>query len=376
MVSSAKIYIIGGYALKKIISLAVVVLLLLTMLPITSAAGVTVYVTVSIDGKLELAAAPVTVTELTVEAAIKAAHKAYYSGGESGYAADASYGAYILLKAWGIEYPAYVIVNDAPTSADAAHYWTIDEYPIKNGDNITISTTTNALKDTKAISLTAEASGKYTTVTVMEWILDTTTYEYSSQPYPNAAITDPKTGTLLGTTNNIGEAQIIVPAGGVVAADGFSAIYISPAAVADPTPVTVYTVALSSQAVKVNGVATAFEVYNINGSNYFKLRDLAYVLNGTKSQFSVDFDQAKQAISCVKGAAYTANSTELNIGEDKSASAVPSAQSLFIDGAAASLTAFNIGGNNFFKLRDLGTALGFNVDYDDATRTMLITSVS
>ena len=35
-------------------------------------------------------------------------------------------------------------------------------------------------------------------------------------------------------------------------------------------------------------------------------------------------------------------------------------------------TAYNIGGNNYFKLRDLGQALGFNVTWDDATRTVSI----
>ena len=33
-----------------------------------------------------------------------------------------------------------------------------------------------------------------------------------------------------------------------------------------------------------------------------------------------------------------------------------------------------IGGNNFFKLRDLGTALNFDVDYDGATSTMIVKS--
>jgi hypothetical protein len=135
-----------------------------------------------------------------------------------------------------------------------------------------------------------------------------------------------------------------------------------------------YTVKLSSQAVTVDGAAKNLEVYNIDGSNYFKLRDLAFVLNGTGSQFSVGYDADKKMISCATGAAYVPDGTELKIGEDKSATAVPSTQSLFIDGKASSLSAFNIGGNNFFKLRELGTALNFNVDYDDATRTMLIKS--
>ena len=39
--------------------------------------------------------------------------------------------------------------------------------------------------------------------------------------------------------------------------------------------------------VLVNGVSKSFDAYNINGSNYFKLRDLAYVLNGTEKQFEI-----------------------------------------------------------------------------------------
>ena len=38
------------------------------------------------------------------------------------------------------------------------------------------------------------------------------------------------------------------------------------------------------------------------------------------------------------------------------------------------LEAFNIGGNNYFMLRALGEALGFEVDYDAATRTMIVNS--
>jgi hypothetical protein len=37
----------------------------------------------------------------------------------------------------------------------------------------------------------------------------------------------------------------------------------------------------TSSTVLVNGKNVAFDAYNINGNNYFKLRDLAYTLNGT-----------------------------------------------------------------------------------------------
>ena len=134
------------------------------------------------------------------------------------------------------------------------------------------------------------------------------------------------------------------------------------------------TVMLTNQNLTVDGEAKNTEIYNIDGSNYFKLRDMAALLNGTGSQFSVDFDSARNTIVVKTGAAYTSVGGELATGTDKSDSAVASAQSVEIDGTKVELTAFNIGGNNFFKLRELGTALGFDVDYDSATATMIVKS--
>ena len=38
------------------------------------------------------------------------------------------------------------------------------------------------------------------------------------------------------------------------------------------------------------------------------------------------------------------------------------------------IVTYNLGGNNFFKLADLGAALGFGVAYDEDSRTMLVSS--
>ncbi|MCR4567241.1 MAG: copper amine oxidase N-terminal domain-containing protein [Pseudobutyrivibrio sp.] len=130
----------------------------------------------------------------------------------------------------------------------------------------------------------------------------------------------------------------------------------------------------TSQNLTVNGEKQETEIYNIDGSNYFKLRDMAVLLNGTGSQFSVAWDEASATISVTTGEAYTAVGGELSIGADKSVTAVESSQKLIINGNAVDLTAYNIGGNNFFKLRELGMALGFEVDYDEATTTMQVIS--
>ncbi len=135
------------------------------------------------------------------------------------------------------------------------------------------------------------------------------------------------------------------------------------------------TVVPSSQKLTVDGVAKNTEIYNIDGSNYFKLRDIAALLNGTDSEFSVDYDAESKTIYIWTGASYTSVGGELTTGTDKSASAVPSSQRIMVDFEPVDLTAYNIGGNNFFKLRDLGDALGFDVGYDSETRTILIDSV-
>ena len=130
----------------------------------------------------------------------------------------------------------------------------------------------------------------------------------------------------------------------------------------------------TNQGLKVDGEEKTTEIYNISGYNYFKLRDIAMLLNGTEAQFSVAFDTETRLVSVTTGAAYEPVGGELETGTDKSATCVLSGWKVEVNGEAKDIVAYNLGGNNFFKLKDLGAALGFGVDYDEATRTMLITS--
>ena len=127
--------------------------------------------------------------------------------------------------------------------------------------------------------------------------------------------------------------------------------------------------------VTVNGEAKAFEAYNINDNNYFKLRDIAYVLNGTDASFSVGWDGAANSIALVKGEAYAPTGSEMKVSGTKDIKdAVESTSAILIDGQKAALKAYTIKGNNYFKLRDLGTALGFQIGWDNASQTISITS--
>ena len=134
-------------------------------------------------------------------------------------------------------------------------------------------------------------------------------------------------------------------------------------------------VVASPQNLSVDGVDADCDKYNIDGSNYFKLRDLAQLLSKTDSRFSVAFDAQSNAVTIVSGKEYIPVGGELARGQDQSKTAVVSKQSVLIDGKAVDgLSIYNIGGNNYFKLRDLGNALGFTVDYDADSKTAIVLS--
>ena len=123
--------------------------------------------------------------------------------------------------------------------------------------------------------------------------------------------------------------------------------------------------------VLVNGAPTAFDAYNINGSNYFKLHDLAFIVNHTPKQFSVGWDAENQAISLVTGGEYAAVGGEMaSSGNTQNKPAAPTTAKVYINGTQALFSAYNIGGNNYFKLRDVASAINFGVTWDAPTSTI------
>lgn len=130
--------------------------------------------------------------------------------------------------------------------------------------------------------------------------------------------------------------------------------------------------------------AWLMDAYNINGNNYFKLRDLAFAFTyeGSNRPFEVTWDGEKNAINLISNTQYTAVGGECG-GWDvatesfpepswdeiingktvvrQQTEAVPTTSDIYIDGVKVNLTAYYINGNNYFKLRDLAQALDFEV---------------
>ena len=125
----------------------------------------------------------------------------------------------------------------------------------------------------------------------------------------------------------------------------------------------------------VDGVAQNPTVYKIGGSNYFKIRDLAAILNGTSKQFGVGYDSATKSVTATTGQGYAKQDSDLAgppAGGNKTA--VPSNDTIYVDGAPIQAEVYKIDGSNYFKLRDLGDALGFAVDWSKEQGMMIDTS--
>ncbi len=124
--------------------------------------------------------------------------------------------------------------------------------------------------------------------------------------------------------------------------------------------------------VMVDGTDVSFDAYNIAGSNYFKLRDLAEVVTGTEKQFDVGYDNTANAITLTSGSEYADSKGEVSTGDGKAKVAKATTSKIYVDGNETPFTAYNIGGNNYFKLRDVAKVLNIGVGYDEATKVITI----
>ena len=127
-----------------------------------------------------------------------------------------------------------------------------------------------------------------------------------------------------------------------------------------------------TQTIEIDGHRTLFRTYAVvadNGgeTNYVKLRDVAYALSGTKVQFNVDWDGD---VIIVPETPYKANGSEMStpFSGDRSYTKATSATKIYdksVPFSAIVLTDDQGGDYTYYKLRDLGQVLGFNVSWSE-----------
>lgn len=126
----------------------------------------------------------------------------------------------------------------------------------------------------------------------------------------------------------------------------------------------------STQQVNVDGATVEFQMYalkdeNNNDTNYVKVRDVAHILNGTAAQFSVGWDGA---VNLIPGQSYEGNGSEMSTPFSGERTYTPATAPTNVNSQTVELDAIVLndddgGGYTYYKLRDLGTALGFTVDW-------------
>ena len=104
--------------------------------------------------------------------------------------------------------------------------------------------------------------------------------------------------------------------------------------------------------ITIDGVEVKFEAYNINGNNYFKLRDVAYSLNDTEKRFSVNWVAENNSANLITGEDYVPIGGEMNLGNNEQKTAALSNTNIMVNGEGVTATVYLIDGSNYFKLRD------------------------
>lgn len=127
----------------------------------------------------------------------------------------------------------------------------------------------------------------------------------------------------------------------------------------------------TTQKVRLDDKDVAIYGYNIDGENYFKLRDVAAVLKDSKVKFGVEYKDG--LVTLTKGADYKALDTDQKEVKAES-EAMLTNDKVKVGETDLTAKAFKIDGNNYYRVRDLGKALEFGVDYDEASNTVLLSS--
>ena len=129
----------------------------------------------------------------------------------------------------------------------------------------------------------------------------------------------------------------------------------------------------TTQKVKLDGKDVVIYGYNIDGYNYFKLRDLAAVLKDSQAKFGVEYKDG--VVTLTKAADYKVAESDQKEVKAMSKGMLTNDKVLVGD-KTLTATAYKVDDSNYYKLRDLGKELGFGVGYDEATKSVLLTSVA
>ena len=121
--------------------------------------------------------------------------------------------------------------------------------------------------------------------------------------------------------------------------------------------------------VTVNGKPVEFQTYTIDDYTYFKLRDIASAVNGTKKQFMTFWDEPTQSIHLVRKVPYTTTGGGA-VGRYSDAIATTSTAKLYCDNRREYAAAYTINDYTYYKLRDIAQLIDMGITWNESTMTI------
>ena len=124
----------------------------------------------------------------------------------------------------------------------------------------------------------------------------------------------------------------------------------------------------------VDGKTVAINGYTVNNSNYFKIRDIAMLLRNTSCKFNVEWESNLNAIRIYPNTNYVVIGGELSNDIENEMNVAQSDTPIYVNDRKTAITAYNINGSSYFKIRDIGDAVGFDIWWDGDSQTINITT--
>lgn len=118
---------------------------------------------------------------------------------------------------------------------------------------------------------------------------------------------------------------------------------------------------------------TRVNAYNIGGNNFYRIRDLQFVCASTDFAFTAEWNAEKKAVELKTAASNGNDSISAETLQPKNA--VPSSATIYKDGEQLKLTAYNIDGYTYFKLRDVGSLFGFEPIWNQSDSSITLKAI-
>ena len=131
---------------------------------------------------------------------------------------------------------------------------------------------------------------------------------------------------------------------------------------------------VSSQNIIYDGEKQDIKGYIIENNNYFKLRDVASLLEGKDVGFDVVYDSDRNAIKIERDGKYKKTADDLKPLKNSINEPKKSTHKVLVDGEEVRFTSYTIDGYNYFQLRELGKVVGFYVDFDKENSDVIVKS--